>query len=114
MDNSPTVPNLQPHFGADLSSSALSPSQRQSLLELLNNYSDLLVSTDGELGRTNMVKHHIRTAGEPIRQPMHRLPEALKTTVDSQVQNMLQNDIIQPSHSPWSSPVVMVEKKDGT
>ena len=61
-----------------------------------------------------MVKHHIRTAGEPIRQPMHRLSEALKTTVDSQVQNMLQNDIIQPSHSPWSSPIVMVKKKDGT
>ena len=61
-----------------------------------------------------MVKHHIRTAGEPIRQPKHLLPEALKTTVDSQVQNMLQNDIIQPSHSPWSSPIVMVKKKDGT
>ena len=45
---------------------------------------------------------------------IHRLPEALKTTVDSQVQSMLQNDIIQPSHSPWSSPIVMVEKKDGT
>ena len=46
VDNSPTVPNLQPHLGADLSSSALSPSQRQSLLELLNNYSDLFASTD--------------------------------------------------------------------
>ena len=114
VDNSPTVPNLQPHFGADLSSSALSPSQKQSLRELLNNYSDLFVSTDGQLGRTNMVKHHIRTSGEPIRQPMHRLPEALKNTVDSQVQNMLQNDVIQPSHSPWSSPIVMVKKKDGT
>ena len=49
VDNSPTVPNLQPHFGADLSSSALSPSQRQSFLKLLDNYSDLFVSTDGEL-----------------------------------------------------------------
>ena len=37
VDNSPTLPNLQPHLNADLSSSALSPSKRKSLLELLNN-----------------------------------------------------------------------------
>ena len=66
---------------------------------------------EGQLVRTNMVKYSITTSEGPVRQPMHQLPVALKDTVDTQVQEMLHNNIIQPSCSPWSSPVVMVKKK---
>jgi len=45
---------------------------------------------------------------------MHCLPEALKETVQTEVQHMLENNIIRPSTSPWSYPEVMVRKKDGT
>ena len=45
---------------------------------------------------------------------MCRLPVALKDVVDSQVETMLNQGVIQPSCSPWSSPVVMVQKKDGS
>jgi hypothetical protein len=34
--------------------------------------------------------------------------------VDKQVKGMLNNEVITPSLSPWSSPVVLVRKKDGT
>ena len=30
------------------------------------------------------------------------------------MQNMLDQDIIQPSSSPWASPIVLVQKKDGS
>ena len=63
---------------------------------------------------TTAVKHTIPTAGPPIRQPMRRLPVALKETIQTEVQHMLENNIIRSSASPWSSPVVMVHKKDGT
>ena len=42
------------------------------------------------------------------------LPESLKETVQTEVQHMLENNIIRPSASLWSFPVVMVCKKDGT
>ena len=34
--------------------------------------------------------------------------------VAKHLKHMQQNGVIQPSHSPWSSPVVMVRKKDGS
>ena len=45
---------------------------------------------------------------------MHRLPVSLKDTVNSQIDEMLLHGVIQPSCSPWASPVVIIKKKDGT
>ena len=50
----------------------------------------------------------------PIRQPLRRVPEALKETIESEVTRMLEQSVITPSTSPWSSPVVMVRKNDGS
>lgn len=113
IDSPVTHLNNAPPPGVDLSSCGLSSIQTQQLQQLLHNYADLFVTAGGQLGCTGTVRHTIQTSGLPIRQPMRRLPVALKTTVDSQVETMLQQKIIQPSCSPWSSPVVMVKKKNG-
>jgi hypothetical protein len=42
------------------------------------------------------------------------MPDVLAKEVDKQVNGMLNNEVITPSSSPWSSPVVLVRKKDGT
>ena len=98
----------------DLTSSELSPTQQQELLALLQDYSGLFATDNGSLGRTSVVKHEIHTSGHPIRQPVRRQPRALQDTIDNEVQQMLQRGVVQPSFSPWSSPVVMVKKKDGS
>ena len=40
------------------------------------------------------------------------MPFALREEVDSQLRDMQQKGVIQPSSSLWASPVVMVHKKD--
>ena len=68
-DNAPTTSTQSSSSAFDLSSSDLSLSQQQHLQHLLSKYSDLLVTTEGQLGRTNMVKHSITTSEGPVRQP---------------------------------------------
>ena len=98
----------------DLHLPDLSESKKSALLALLSEFSDIFAPITGPTGCTTAVKHVIPTTGSPIRQPIRRLPEALKATVNTEVQQMLDNNIIRPSASPWSSPVVMMRKKDGS
>ena len=71
---------------------------------------------EGEpLGRTSLVKHDIKTTTEqPIKQRAHRLPIHQREEAKRQVEEMLRDDIIEPSHSPWPNPVVLVKKKDNS
>ena len=50
----------------------------------------------------------------PIRQPARRIPIGKRDVERQEVEKMLQRGIIEPSNSPWSSPIVLVSKKDGS
>ena len=106
----PTASSQATAADIDLAGSVLSPDKKQGLLKLLSEYSDLFATDNGSLGRTSVVKHTIHTDGHPIRQPVRRQPKALQGAIDTEVQHMLQNGVVRPSFSPWSSPVVMVRK----
>ena len=65
------------------------------------------------MGRTGVVQHQIPTqVCSPIKQRQYRLAQSLKPVVQQQLQEMLHAGVITPSVSPWSSPVVLVKKKD--
>ena len=50
----------------------------------------------------------------PIKQSFRKMPYAAREEVASQLHNMRKLNVIQPSKSPWASPVVLVKKKNGS
>ena len=42
------------------------------------------------------------------------MPFAVRQEVSRQLQEMEKTGVIQPSNSPWASPIVLVRKKDGS
>ncbi|GAU25498.1 hypothetical protein TSUD_218700 [Trifolium subterraneum] len=50
----------------------------------------------------------------PVKVKPYRYPHSQKAQIEIMVEDMLQQGIIQPSTSPFSSPIVLVKKKDGT
>ena len=50
----------------------------------------------------------------PVNIRAYRYPPQLKDEIDTQVRSMLAQGLIQPSSSPFSSPMLLVSKKDGS
>ena len=99
----------------DRSSEHLDDTQIAVMTDLMTEYQDIFAKDSGDLGRTDKVKHRINTGdAPPIKQRPRRIPLHLREEARKQTQDMLERDIIEPSESPWSSPVVLVKKKDNT
>lgn len=89
---------------------------RAAIAELIEEYSDLFQSPDADaLGCTAKITHRIDTGeAAPIAKAPYRVPHSLKSTMKTMIKDMLSKGIITPSMSPWSAPVVLVRKKDGS
>ncbi|GFU60005.1 hypothetical protein TNCV_3237871 [Trichonephila clavipes] len=93
----------------------LSDEQRNKLSELLRKFSGLFTKTDKSTAAKTNVKHRIFTGDHaPINQRAYRVSPTERRIIHEEVQKMLDEGIVQPSESPWSSPVVLVRKKDGS
>ena len=81
------------------------------MYNLLYEFSGLLSQGSHNLGRTDLVKLLINTGtAAPVRQPPQRFPFTKREEADKAIAEMKDDGIIEPSASPWSSPVVLVKK----
>ncbi|MCG7877685.1 MAG: RNase H-like domain-containing protein [Candidatus Thiodiazotropha endolucinida] len=97
------------------SSEHLNAEETEQLAKLLLDYQDVFARSSSDLGRCDRVQHTINTGNAiPVRQPARRLPFGKRLTEQAEIKKMLDRGVIEPSNSPWSSPVVLVTKKDGS
>jgi len=70
---------------------------------------------DGTLGSIRATVHRIETEDgtSPIHQAPYRTGLRKREIITNRINAMLKQKVIQPSHSEWSSPVVVVPKKNG-
>ncbi len=93
----------------------LREAEQRDLAELLRAYSDVFSTGPTDLGRTNLVQHDIQTRpGPPVKQQPRRMAFEKQHSADEQIQQNLNVGLASPSNSCWSSPIVMVQKKDQT
>ncbi|GFY16361.1 retrovirus-related Pol polyprotein from transposon 412 [Trichonephila clavipes] len=98
-----------------LESAELSPEQKSSAERLFQEFEDVFSRNSSDIGHTTVTQHRIDTADHPpIKQHPRRLPFAKQEEVGTLLREMQENDIIEPSSSPWASPIVLVRKKDGS
>lgn len=102
--NSPK--ELPPHIQDLYNRSATNLHEREcfSLKNLLIQYQDIFFKNDKDIGHTEIIQHTIDTGGvHPIRQKPRRLPLFKMAEAESEIRNMADQGVIEPSTSPWSS-----------
>lgn len=100
---------------SQMMASSLSSEEREQLQNLLINFRDTFHGGPRQQKYKINVKHKITTENHTaISQRPYRVSPTERRIINDEVNKMLKRDIIRPSESPWSSPVVLVRKKDGS
>ena len=90
----------------------LSQQQKKDITSLVKEFSEIFSSKPGV---TNLMEHKITlTDQEPVRSRPYPVPYALYPDMEKEIKAMLEMGIIEPSDSPYCSPIVIVKKSDGT
>lgn len=93
-------------------SERLSHVQQNEAKKLLQQYEGIFSDLPG---KTTLIECQLKLQSDrPINVKQYPLPYALRQAIASEVDDLLRLDIIEPSESPYNSPVIAVRKPDGT
>ena len=93
----------------------LSEDEKAAVYEMLKEVQGVFSKSDDDIGTATIGEHHIKLYDyTPIYQRPRRFPEPVSNEIEKQCHELNAMDIIEPSTSPWSSPVVPVRKPDNS
>ena len=98
----------------DLVGEQVSASEKQQLLELVNEFRDTFAVDLSELGKSTTGSMEIRLLdNEPVVYRPYRLSYAEREFVKEHIKELKRFDIIRDSKSPYATPILLVKKKTG-
>ena len=84
--------------------------QQKQVTDLLQQYPDVLTDVPGQC---TIGEHKIAlTSDEPFKRRNIPVPQALQGHMKDEIAKLVKNDIIEPSNSPYSNPVLLIAKPD--
>lgn len=93
---------------------ALPPQQRAALRALLVEFQDVFCWSPNQIGCANIGECDIELKDPtPVKLQPYRVSSVERLAIKEHLDEMLAAGIISPSNSEWSSPMVMVKKKNG-
>ncbi len=94
--------------------SDMTAEQKEQLMARLRKYPSVISHGQNDLGSTDLMTHRIPTGDhQPIVQRAHRLAPPMRPVVTKLLDDMVKSGAVEPSTSPWASPIVLVKKKSG-
>jgi transposase InsO family protein len=89
--------------------------QADAIRALVLQYKDVFSTHALDYGQTDLVEHRIDLIDDkPIKLRHRRIPPSMIDEVRQYLEELLAAKQIRPSKSPWSFPLVLVRKKDGS
>ena len=88
----------------------LSEEEIHKVKSLLLEHEGIFSTGDTGIGHCSFVKHHINLNDDIHR----RIPPAMIDEIRSHLEHLAASGVIRPSHSPWTSNIVLVRKHDGS
>lgn len=99
----------------DFGYSPLSPEWKERITSLLNSMPDVFALNDLDYGHTDKVKHRIKLSDEtPFKHRARPIHPQDVDAVRKHLQELLEAGVIRESESPFSSPIVVVRKKNNS
>ncbi len=87
---------------------------KPTLLQVLEMHKGAIALPGEPLGVTHCAEHHIKLkpGSKPVYINAYKFPDTQRQL--DIIKDMLDQEVIQESNSPWNSPLFLVPKKDGT
>ena len=102
------------HLAGATFGSNLSTNEKSKLVEIIRKHSNVFARNPKKPSQTSVVHPIVTGNALPVKSRYYRVPISWEEEINIQVQEMIDNEIIRPSSSPWNSPIILAKKKDNT